>query len=469
MSCESPRIEALGLAKTYHIYRKPQHRLLQSIFRGRRQFHGEFHALSDISLTVGPGETVGVLGRNGSGKSTLLQLIAGTVRPTRGTVHVRGRVAAILELGAGFNPEFTGRENVELSASLHGMRPVEVVERMPDILQFADLDEFIDRPVKLYSNGMYARLAFSVAIHVDPEVLIVDEALAVGDAKFQAQCFRKFEEFKARGVTILFVSHSVDQIARHCSRALLLERGRMTAEGDPKPVIASYLESLFGPKPTKIAVSASAAYPSRAEEGPVVTANGPTSTDSSGGARRDPAVVFGPDVGHQDAFGQRHGYNRLEHRWGDGRARIVDFRLLDESGRDVAALETGSAASLYLAVRFNGDVRFPIYGMTVKTPDGVEVAGANSQDSAALPDWEARTDGDVVTVRFEFNCRLNAGDYLISVGVAEAHPGGALPLDRRYDAIHVHVVNARKVFGLVDLEITPSVTAMRRQVESVAD
>lgn len=456
MSCDTPRIETHGLGKSYQVYQKPQHRLLQSLFRGRKQFYSDFRALSDVSLTIAPGETVGILGRNGSGKSTLLQLIAGTVRPTRGTVSVRGRIAAILELGAGFNPEFTGRENVELSASVHGMSPREIAARMPEILKFSDIDEFIDRPVKVYSSGMYARLAFSVAIHVDPDVLIVDEALAVGDAKFQAQCFRKFEEFKTRGVTILFVSHSIDQIARHCSRALLLDRGRLVAEGDPKPVIARYLEILFGQAPAK---SVAASMPG--DQG----ASAPGDATPTGEGQ--PLRVFGAECGRRDVFSERHGYNRLEHRWGDGRARIVDFRLLDDSGHDVDALETGARASLHIAVHFASEVRCPIYGMTVKTPDGVEVAGANSQDSTLLADWEARSEGEVAVARFDFTCWLNGGDYLVSVGVAEAHPGGAAPLDRRYDAIHLQVVNRRKVFGLVDLGLAPTVSASRLMAETV--
>ena len=433
MSCSPVAIEISHLSKSYQVYQKPQHRLLQSLLRGRKQFYTEFWALRDVSLSIGAGETVGVLGRNGSGKSTLLQLIAGTLQPTSGEVAVHGRVAAILELGAGFNPEFTGRENVDLAASVYGMTDTQVAERMDDILHFADIGEFIDRPVKSYSSGMYARLAFSVAIHVDPEILIVDEALAVGDAKFQAQCFRKFEEFKQRGVTILFVSHSIDQIARHCTRALLLEHGEAVMTGEPKPVIARYLELLFG---------TSAKTPAAAPTRP---------------ARSLPEDPFGARAANgEDAFTQRHGYNHLEHRWGDGRAQIVDYLLLDEAGADVAALTTGGRATLYFKVRFVQSIPRPIYGVTIKTPDGIEVAGANSQDSVSFPSWESREAGEVAVVRFDFTCSLNGGEYLISVGVAEVGAGGVVPLDRRYDAIHLQVANPRKVFGLVDLGLMPA-------------
>ena len=438
MSCSPVAIEISHLSKSYQVYQKPQHRLLQSLLRGRKQFYTEFWALRDVSLSIAAGETVGVLGRNGSGKSTLLQLIAGTLQPTAGEVAVHGRVAAILELGAGFNPEFTGRENVDLAASVYGMTAAQVGERMDDILRFADIGEFIDRPVKSYSSGMYARLAFSVAIHVDPDILIVDEALAVGDAKFQAQCFRKFEEFKQRGVTILFVSHSIDQIARHCTRALLLEHGEAVMTGEPKPVIARYLELLFGPPAATVAAPAA-----------IVPASA--------------MAIFGEDDADDERFERRYGYNHLEHRWGDRRARIVDFRLVDESGNDVTALSTGHRASLYLKVRFAQDIARPIYGVTIKTPDGVEIAGANSQDSVAFPAWERRAAGEVAVVRFDFTCRLNSGEYLLSVGVAETGGEGVVPLDRRYDAIHLHAVNSRKVFGLVDLDLTPVETEPARE------
>ncbi|HEX9278497.1 MAG TPA: ABC transporter ATP-binding protein [Casimicrobiaceae bacterium] len=435
MSCKAARVRVEGLSKSYQVYQKPQHRLLQSLLRGRKQFYTEFWALRDVSVTVAAGETLGILGRNGSGKSTLLQIVAGTVRPTRGRVELDGRVAAILELGAGFNPEFTGRENVELATSVYGMKASEVAARMDDILRFADIGEFIDRPVKTYSSGMYARLAFSVAIHVDPDVLIVDEALAVGDAKFQAQCFRKFDEFRKRGVTILFVTHSVDQILRHCSRAMLLEHGRNVMTGEPKAVVAQYLELLFG------------------------TPGGAAVTMQTEAPRPAPLVAKGAfaDDGapNEDRFAGRTGYNRLEHRWGDGRARIVDFALLDETGKRVTALTTGDRASLHVKVQFLADIARPIYGLAIRTPDGVEIAAANSRESVRIPSDDPRAPGEVAVVRFDFKCLLNGGDYLLSVGVAEGSDGAVIPLDRRYDAIHIQVVNTRKVFGLVDLEIQP--------------
>ncbi|MFO1413387.1 MAG: ABC transporter ATP-binding protein [Burkholderiales bacterium] len=424
-----------GLAKAYQVYAKPQHRFLQSLLRGRRTFFREFWALRDVSFTVGRGETVGILGRNGSGKSTLLQLIAGTLEPTAGSVRVKGRTSAILELGAGFNPEFTGRENIVVSTAVAGMTEDETISRMPRIIEFADIGDFIDQPVKTYSSGMYARLAFAVAIHVNPAVLIVDEALAVGDAKFQAQCFRKFEEFKKRGVTILFVTHSTEQIARHCTRALLLEQGQLVMNGEPKVVVARYLELLFGVGGVNKAAGAPPA---------------------SSPADVDPRRLFADSSSGGEAFALRGNYNRLEHRWGDGRARIVDFVIVDAAGNEAAYLRTGNSYAVCIRVHFHDAVLRPIYGLSVKTPDGMEIAGNNTRDVKHVSEFTPRATGDEVYVRFDFECVLNSGEFLLSVGVAEDAEGGVVPLDRRYDSIHIAVANSRKAFGLVELGIRTS-------------
>ena len=233
-------IEVRDLGKRYEIYAQPRDRLLQSIFRGRRQFFQEFWALADLSFDVRRGETVGIIGRNGSGKSTLLQLIAGTLTPTTGAVHVRGRIAALLELGSGFNPEFSGRENVFLNGAILGLQRSEIEARLPAIVGFSGLEEFIDRPVKTYSSGMLMRLAFSVAVNVEPDILIIDEALAVGDIAFQLKCIERLERLTKSGVTLLFVSHDTGLVKTFCQRALYLERGRLRAKGTPDVVTELY-------------------------------------------------------------------------------------------------------------------------------------------------------------------------------------------------------------------------------------
>lgn len=238
-------IQVENLSKCYHIYDKPRDRLMQMLTRGRKKYFREFWALRDVSFSVGRGETIGIIGRNGSGKSTLLQMICGTVSPSSGSVATSGRVAALLELGAGFNPEFSGRENVLLNAAILGFPAEEMESRMSDVLAFSELGDFLDQPVKTYSSGMFSRLAFSIAIHVDPEILVVDEALSVGDARFVAKCMRRIKDIQDQGTTILFVSHDVGSVRNLCDRAIWIDKGRLVEEGDVFPVTGRYMEFMF--------------------------------------------------------------------------------------------------------------------------------------------------------------------------------------------------------------------------------
>jgi len=239
-------IRVSGLSKCYQIYEQPQHRLLQGLFRGRKQFFHEFWALRDVSFTVKKGETVGIIGRNGSGKSTLLQLICRTLQPTSGTVEFEGRVAALLELGAGFNPEFTGKENVYMNASVLGLSQEEITARYADIVTFADIGDFIDQPVKTYSSGMFVRLAFAVVAHVDADILVVDEALSVGDIAFQNKCMACLRRMTERGATILFVSHDLSTTQTICDRVVWLDGGRVARIGDPVQVSREYYIASLG-------------------------------------------------------------------------------------------------------------------------------------------------------------------------------------------------------------------------------
>ncbi|HNW40152.1 MAG TPA: ABC transporter ATP-binding protein, partial [Candidatus Omnitrophota bacterium] len=232
------KIENIG--KRYEIYNAPHHRLLQTLFRGRKQFYKEFWALRDVSFEVKRGECVGIIGRNGSGKSTLLQVVTGTLEPTLGKVEVRGRVSALLELGSGFNPEFTGRENVYVNGAILGLSKAEMDKKFDEIAAFADIGEFIEQPVKIYSSGMYVRLAFAIAINVDPDILIIDEALSVGDIRFQVKCYRKLEEFREKGKTIVFVSHSSTDVVRLCNRAIWLDSGSIRKSGISKNIVEEY-------------------------------------------------------------------------------------------------------------------------------------------------------------------------------------------------------------------------------------
>jgi lipopolysaccharide transport system ATP-binding protein len=432
--CREVAVDVRGVGKCFHIYEQPHHRLLQGMYRGRRRCYREFWSLRDVNLQVRRGEIVGIVGRNGSGKSTLLQLICGTLEPTTGTIEARGRISALLELGAGFSLDFTGRENVYMSAAIQGLGTGEIEAKFDEIAAFADIGEFMDRPVRTYSSGMYVRLAFAVAACVDPDIVIIDEALAVGDAKFQSKCFRRFEELTARGATIVLVTHALDFLTRYCKRALLVDAGRLELDGRPRQVVNAYLERTFGvPRAAQRTIESSL-----------------------------PPPILGNFVWHHDGFSKRPGYSRHEFRWGSREAEIVDFLLAADGSTPTAALATGQQILLVLWVEFHRPVELPIYGLTIKTPDGTVVFGCNSRDNAEQPIFRPAAAGSTVEVAFRVKQVLGSGDYLFSVGVAEQRGEEVVPLDRRYDAIHVKVENRKsRAFGLaafdMDVEINEHV------------
>jgi lipopolysaccharide transport system ATP-binding protein len=418
-------ISVKNLTKTYRIFGHPGDRIKQALTFGRVRFHREFTALQDVSFEIKKGETVGIIGRNGSGKSTLLQLICGILKPTSGTVQVNGRVSALLELGAGFNPEFTGRENVYFQGAIIGIPRDEMDARFDEIAAFADIGEFIDQPVRTYSSGMFVRLAFAVAVAVEPDILVVDEALSVGDAKFQAKCFRKFEILKNAGKTILFVSHSTEQITRFCDTAFLLEQGCLAVAGETGTVTNQYLTLLFKGAGAKAATQIA------------VTGN---------------AGAFAlPDK--QERYHLRPAYNPEEYRWGDRTASILDFMLHAGEQEHIASLGLGEVLILDMKVAFFRDVEHPIYGVTIKSRDGITLFGTNSRDYApqARECFQPQQAGHVVMVRFTLRPHLSAGDYFISVGVVNGDGENLVPLDRRYDSIHFTMTGPSVSAGMVDM------------------
>lgn len=427
------------VTKAFPIYDKPHHRLMQMLSPASRKhrWFRQFHALRGVSFDVGRGETVGIIGRNGSGKSTLLQIICGTLAPSTGSLEVKGRVAALLELGAGFNPDFTGRENVYLNGSLLGLSKVEIDDRFEDILSFAGIGEFIDQPVKTYSSGMYVRLAFAVASNVTPDILIVDEALAVGDAKFQAKCFARLKNLRDAGTTILFVSHSTEQIVTHCDRAVLLDGGVVLSDGEPKIVVNQYLDLLFG------------------VDKPAVEADALSMTDEGDGAHDGFMSSEGDE--HSDPFSTRPNYNAHEYRWGDRRALIRDFSLNVGGVQNPSSVSTGDHAGLAIAIEFEQTVHRPILGVAIKNKEGVTVYATNSEmlDSNEIP--LLGESGTSVRIDINFTCAMGAGDYFISLGVASRDGSEVIPHDRRYDAIHMHVLGSTFVgFSNLELQMRPS-------------
>ena len=428
-----------GLRKIYKIYNRPMDRIKELYSVRGRNYHHEFTALENIAFEVFRGETIGIIGPNGSGKSTLLEIIAGTLSATSGTVTRQGTVSALLELGAGFNPRFTGRENVYLNASILGIPKHSLEAKLDELFQFADIGEFIDHPVSTYSSGMYVRLAFATAVSSDPDILIVDEALAVGDIRFQRKCYRRFQEMQASGKTILFVSHSVELIQNHCSRAIFLNLGHIEAIGEPKVVIQAYLEHLFG----------SEIQQSREVDNSEV-ARAVDHTDTATSSSR---VVSGSSGLDQDHCTQRRSYNPNEYRWGDRRAVIIDYQLRSNSGNDQVVFESGEKLELMVHVRFFEELTDLIYGCTVKTVDGQTVYGTNTRQHALdISHGEA---GSTVVIRFQFDLNVVPGEYFISLGVALDDPErDNIAIDRRYDLIHLTVRGDYGGFGLAQMNMS---------------
>lgn len=442
-------LEIIDVSKCYQVYDNPLRRLKQFIVpnlqsrlgKVPRVYHEEFWALQDISFNLKKGETVGIVGRNGSGKSTLLQIIAGTLSPTQGTVNIGGRVAALLELGAGFNGDFTGKENVYLNAALLGLSKGEVDEKLDDILSFADIGHYINSPVKSYSSGMMVRLAFAVQAQIDPDVLIVDEALAVGDAKFQAKCFARLRQLKNNGTSILFVSHATEQIITHCDKAILLNDGVIVDNGSPKIIINQYLDLLFGK-------SSPSNTDRKSEDEHVELASEQERKQSDMFSERSNPV---PSLKHGGFEGRRN-YNENEYRWGDRKAEIVDFHLAQgEKSYPITVNEMDNLVFHFL-VKFNDTIFKPIFGFAIKTIDGVTIYNTNSK-ILELPLIEMADPNENYKIKVEIPTKLFQGDYFVSIGIASYDTlGEVIPHDRRYDSIHITVEPTPKFLGLVNLE-----------------
>lgn len=443
-------VHACGLSKTYPVYAKPHHRLMQSLDprRGRR-WHNEFHALRPLDLAIRRGETVGIVGRNGSGKSTLLQLICGTLAPTSGSVEVSGRIAALLELGAGFNPDFTGRENAWLNGSVLGLTREELAACFDDIAAFADIGEFMDQPVKSYSSGMYVRLAFAVAINVTPDILIVDEALSVGDEAFQRKCFARIEQIRERGATVLFVSHAAGTVIELCDRAILLDHGEMLAEGRPRGIVARYQKLVYAPADR----AASVREEIRREYGTQGASDPDTGQADPGGrpARPDkpePAVI---EQARWDAGLVPASTVVYENRG----ARIVDPHILTPRGERVNVLVPGDEYVYTYGIEFDQTLTRVRWGMMVRSITGLDIGGcASALAGGAIPLVER---GESLTARFRFRCLLAPGVYFANAGVLAAMPDGEGFVDRRIDAAMFRVMlqPGRLATGQVDLDMAP--------------
>lgn len=413
-----------NLGKAYKVYPTRFARLKEWLIPFSKPRYTLKWVLEDINITVNPGEAVGIIGVNGAGKSTLLKIITGTTQPTTGSVQITGRIAALLELGMGFHPDFTGRQNVYMAGQLLGHSVEEIARLLPDIEAFAEIGDYIDRPVRVYSSGMQVRLAFSVATMVRPDILIVDEALSVGDAYFQAKCYQRIARFKEQGATLILVSHSVGDIVKHCERAILLKEGRVAVDGSSQTVTNHYLDEHFGKRPQE-------------------------NIQGEGKVEGNLSELM---LAQSDVFHTRPGYRKEEHRWGHGGAAILDYLIVSGGDRYPSRIEGNAATDFYIKVRFDRDFDSIVPGLLVKTLEGIFLYGTNSFVSSADRANISATAGDMKIFKFSLPMVLNEGHYLISFGVSSGNPSHELiPLDRRYDSVIVHVGRTMQFWGIVDL------------------
>ncbi len=424
-------IEVSHVDKVYKLFDSNKARVADTLGLTRKKNYKEHYALKDMSFSVEKGECVGLIGTNGSGKSTILKIITGVLSPTKGEVQVDGRISALLELGAGFNMEYTGIENIYLNGTMLGYTTEEIDAKLDDILAFADIGDFVFQPVKTYSSGMFVRLAFAVAINIDPEILIVDEALSVGDVFFQAKCYKKFEEFKAAGKTILFVSHDLGAISKYCDRAVLINKGDKVAEGTPKDMIDIYKKILVGQEPVL-------------------------------SSKVDNLTAFGADdLQGQGATDWKSNYqlNPNVNEYGDGRASIVDFAVIDDNGNYTNAIMKGSTFTVRSKVHFNTDIENPIFTLTFKTLKGIDVTGTNTMYEKC--DVGLCKEGSEYVATFTQRMDMQGGEYLMSISCTGYDGVDFVAYHRLYDVMNITVVSTKNTVGFYDMNSLVSVEQVK--------
>lgn len=418
-------IEIKNISKIYNLYNKPSDRLKEALF-ARQSRHTEFAALNNVSFNVNKGEILGIIGKNGSGKSTILKIITSVLTPTSGECIIKGKIAALLELGAGFNMEYTGIENIYLNGQMIGFSKEEMDKKLQDIIDFADIGEHIYQPVKTYSSGMFARLAFSVAISVDPDILIVDEALSVGDVFFQNKCYRRFEEFRERGKTILFVTHDMGSVIRYCNRCVLLNAGKKVAEGKPQEMVDLYKRIMVGQW-------------NENEESSDEASSIQTSNVKNDQLWKD-QISTNPDI----------------EVYGDGRADIIDFGIFSDTGDIGNNVYKGDYYSVKMKVRINEDNLNPIFAFKLRDIKGTELTGTNTM----LEDIDTSQckKGDIVTITFRQKQYLQPGQYLVSLGCTAFEGDQFVVYCRNYNCCVLGVVAQKGTIGIFDSESEVSVS-----------
>ncbi len=474
------------VSKVYRLYDKPIDRLLESISLRKKSYHKDFYALRDISFSVGRGEAVGIIGTNGSGKSTMLKIITGVLSATTGKVESRGSICALLELGAGFNQDYTGIENIYMNGTMMGFSKAEMDEKLPAILEFADIGDFVYQPVKSYSSGMFVRLAFALYISIDPEVLIVDEALSVGDVFFQAKCYHRMDELKRKGTTILMVTHDLGSVMKYCDRVVLFHKGEKVGEGLPGQMVDKYKKILAGKDPHAEQFMEEQNFLGNVdgEATGTVNASGTTGQDASTGnagttGAEDKAGKTGagtagtteknvgtgiasgtaestsPEAGQSSqkptGFMKDHlTLNPSSQQYGNGKAEILDFGVLDKDGRPSNVLLKGEEFSIKERIVFHDDITAPIFTFTIKDKRGMDLSGTNTLfEGKEIP---AVKKGDEYYCTFTQRMNLQGGEYLLSISCTGFEEGEHTVYDRKYDITSITVLSNKNTVGIYDME-----------------
>lgn len=442
-------IEIKDVTKIYKLYDKPIDRLKESMSLRHRSYHKDFYALRGLSFFVEKGQTVGIIGTNGSGKSTILKIITGVLTPTAGEVSVKGEISALLELGAGFNMDYTGIENIYMNGTMMGYSKKEMDDKLADILDFAEIGDFVHQPVKTYSSGMFVRLAFALAINVEPEILIVDEALSVGDVFFQSKCYRRMEEIRKNGTTIVMVTHDMGSIIKYCDKVILLNKGEYIAEGPAGRMVDLYKKILAG-QMESLREELAARKPGAKEAEQKKQADGALG-DGSGERRAGPE----PDAAGKTPPGrglmrEKLTINANREEYGDGRAEIFDLGLVDARGSLTNLLLKGEMFTIRERIRFHADIEAPIFTYTIKDRKGTELTGTNTLfEGAPVKPVKA---GDVYDVAFKQKMTLQGGEYLLSMSCTGFEGGEHVVYHRMYDVANITVISNKNTVGIYDME-----------------
>ena len=414
-----------NLCKDYKMFSRKKDRLLETILPGYEK-HGTFSANKDINLEVKKGEVLGILGKNGAGKSTLLKMITGVVVPTSGTIKINGKVSSLLELGTAFNPELTGYDNIYQHGQVMGLSNKEIKEKEKEIIEFADIGDHLSQPVKTYSSGMFARLAFACAINVDPEVLIVDEVLSVGDMAFQLKCFKKFEQFKKSGKTILFVTHSISDVLKNCTRTIIIDKGRKIYDGNVKDGVELYKKMIVG-----------ADKPQKKE-------------------KKEDVSKYAQIAKDGEVWKEHFNQNPNLITYGNGDAEVIDYGVFDTKGNYISAIENDREVVLKSKIVFGTEVKDPIFTMTLKDFNGLDIAGTNTLIEDIVTG--SYKEGEVVEVSFKQVLNVTPGKYTLSFSCTHINSKGELiVLNRKYDALMIEILSTKDVVGIVRLDSEISV------------